>query len=96
MILEGDVDEIKRTYRSNTFQVEFESPAQIEQILPGSFELLSQKNNNGYREAVIRMPQGNKPNDLIKALIGQIEIHSFREILPTMNDIFIETVKKAN
>jgi ABC-2 type transport system ATP-binding protein len=95
-ILEGEVDEIKRTYRSNTFQVEFESEAQLEGILPDAFELLSQKNTNGYREAVIRMPQGNKPNDLLKTLIGQIEIHSFREILPTMNDIFIETVKKAN
>ncbi|NTV83507.1 MAG: DUF4162 domain-containing protein, partial [Bacteroidales bacterium] len=37
----------------------------------------------------------HKSNELLTELLRQADVHSFREILPTMNDIFIATVKAA-
>ncbi len=95
-ILDGDVHQIKQTYRSNTFQIEFKGSEIQQHLLPVGFDLIGQKSINGFQEAIIRLPQNLKPNDLLQVLIGQAEIYGFHEILPTMNDIFIETVNKAN
>jgi hypothetical protein len=34
------------------------------------------------------------PNDLLSVLIPHVQILGFREIIPTMNDIFIQEVKR--
>ena len=46
---------------------------------------------------VLRMTlrEGQTANDLLKEQMDRHRIVSFREILPSMNDIFIETVAKG-
>jgi ABC-2 type transport system ATP-binding protein len=57
------------------------------------FNLVSQKEKNGIFESIILKDSEETNNILLKKLLGYSEILSFEELLPSMNDIFIKTVK---
>lgn len=94
VILEGDVQEIKDRYKSNLFNIEINTPDfRISQILPESYKLISEEQDRNKTKLRIRIPNDVKANDLITLFIGKADIHSFNEILPTMNEVFISSIK---
>ena len=91
-ILDGPKKDIKNQFRNNTFSVEHFSPISG---LPARFELKSsQAIEDNLIESEIHIPDDVKANDLLQAIIQQTEIRSFSEIIPSVNDIFIRTVKE--
>ncbi|NJN26746.1 MAG: ABC transporter ATP-binding protein [Cyclobacteriaceae bacterium] len=90
-ILEGSKKEIKQTYKTNTFEICHKNP--IETVEPG-FQLLAQQAiEDGLYKTSIQIENGRGPNELLKSLINQVEVHSFMEKIPDMNEIFISKVK---
>ena len=62
-------------------------------IEPG-FEIIeSDEVENDFYNTAIRILNGKSPNELLKSLIDKVEVHSFIEKIPTMNEIFITTVQ---
>jgi len=94
-ILEGNVGEIKKGFRTNTYEVSFTGNGMINEVLPAGCRIIEQDKVEGNAVIKITMPGGGRPNDLLKSMMPKVEIHGFREILPTMNDIFINTVNAA-
>lgn len=91
-ILEGTVPELKDKYKKNLFEVKYTG---VFQNLNSEIEVVSNKESNGYNSAILRAPQQFKPNQLISSLLNsQIEILSFAEQLPSMEEIFIEVVNQ--
>jgi ABC-2 type transport system ATP-binding protein len=45
-----------------------------------------------YFRASIKIPLDSTPNHLLAHLINQVQVHSFIESIPSMNDIFIKSV----
>jgi ABC-2 type transport system ATP-binding protein len=91
-LLEGPVGEIRRSFRSNMYEFEYEgNNIGLANSLWGDFELISNEPNGDYMKASVRM-KGGSTNALLQGLINNLTIHSFREVLPNMNDIFIQTV----
>jgi ABC-2 type transport system ATP-binding protein len=89
-ILDGSTKEIKNQYRTNTFLVEGEG--KFHSLSP-EFEMLTLKEiGDNYFRASIRIPLHSTPNQLLAYLINQVQIHSFIESIPSMNDIFIRSV----
>ena len=43
-------------------------------------------------KAVLKFNEEAKPNDLIQLLIKEVELYSFAEKIPTINEIFISKV----
>lgn len=60
------------------------------------FSVLSERQQNGYLELRIHKEGGIGNSELLTALACQYEILSFAEELPSMNDIFINTVSGTN
>ena len=89
IVLQGNVSEIRSRHATRTFLIRSDKT-----ISGNDFELLSQKNKDGIFESIIQKINTGSNNILVKALMDQTEIHAFEELLPSMNDIFIETVKK--
>lgn len=95
-ILEGRVKDIKKTYKSNMFSLEYDGfEGSLRSVLPSAFELISQEPEDELYRATIRLPKGTSQNELLASLIPHVTFHSFTEIIPTMNEIFIETVNTA-
>ncbi len=85
-ILEGALEKIKNDFRSNTFWVALKTE---NLTLAENFEIISKE----MEEYQIQIKDNSSSNDLLNALIGQGEIISFEEKIPTMEDIFIKAVK---
>lgn len=96
-ILDGPVREIRRNFKSEKYEVEFEgNNVALANSLWGGHELLSNEPHGDLTKAVIKLGEGKKPNDLLSELISNVEVHSFKELIPGMNDIFISLVKESN
>ncbi|WP_421875237.1 ABC transporter ATP-binding protein [Marinoscillum sp.] len=89
-ILDGKKLDIKNDHKDGTFIVTHEG------VLANSehYELLgSSKTEIGLTESVLKDKTAGGPNNLVKELIKEVEIHSFIEKVPTINEIFISKVK---
>ncbi|MEO1030611.1 MAG: ATP-binding cassette domain-containing protein [Bacteroidota bacterium] len=96
-ILDGKLNDIKRRFKTNTFEVGLQSSnSQVVleeikdkfQVLPATF-----KNLNDDIKLNIKIDDTISSNDLLSFLASKAEVHHFVEVIPTANDIFIETVK---
>jgi ABC-2 type transport system ATP-binding protein len=94
-ILDGNVHEIRNTYKANIYEVGYQkNEINFSNILPSAYEILNDIQQNGISKIQIKIPAADTPNHLIQFLIPHFEIHSFNEILPSMNDIFIQKVNE--
>jgi ABC-2 type transport system ATP-binding protein len=95
-LIEGDITDIRMQYRSNIFQVGFSGdPVKIKQALNGRYELLGIITDEGNQIARIQTLKTSTDNDLLSALIREVQVLSFNEELPGMHDIFINVVREA-
>lgn len=95
-ILDGKVDEIKKTYKTNTYSISYSGVNKdLKEILNHNFTLISHQNGAEINSAKIKIEQGTS-NDLLHQLLPHYHIHSFEELIPSMNDIFIKRVADAN
>ena len=87
-ILDGTVEGIKHDFKENLFGIQLETlPARTANP---SFETISTRSN----ELLVRINEGYKPNDVLSHFIDSgSSVVSFREILPSLNDIFIKLVE---
>ena len=88
IVLQGNVADIRASHATNTFVVGSKTSLNVT-----DFEMISQKAQNGVFESIIKKQVTESNNSLLSSLIKQTEILSFEELLPSMNDIFIKTVK---
>jgi ABC-2 type transport system ATP-binding protein len=96
-ILDGKVKDIRRQHFDNSYRIQFRGEQSvIQQHLPGGFILLSSASNDGLTEARVQLPKGTGSSELLKALLPHLEIVAFTEVIPTMNDIFIQEVNAVN
>ncbi len=94
-ILEGQVLDIKEQYKSNTFEVSFShQKKELVNILGNNFHIVEEQKSNGNSFAKVQLNNGATQNDLLNKLIPEANILSFNEVLPTMNEIFIQTVNQ--
>lgn len=91
-ILEGTKDDIKASFKSNTFIVEHKG--NLNGSLNDKFKIVENNPlNNDYFRTNIQINNGDSPNELLGNLIQQTEVHSFVEKIPSINEIFISKVK---
>ena len=92
-ILSGKVKDIQRSFKKNIFELVYSGDSDF--VLPNDFERISyEKDNFGETVMNVQLKSSESSNALLAFLLQQnIQIKSFKEILPTMNEIFIETVK---
>ena len=91
-VLEGWVKDIKNSFRENLFEV------QVEGELPGSvlsqYTQRDQTREGGY---VLQLPEDKAGNELLKDLMDSgVVVTSFKEVLPSLNEIFIKHVGEYN
>jgi ABC-2 type transport system ATP-binding protein len=96
-ILEGSVYQIKQDNKDNKFEVVLRNSEsqnlRISETLPNDFTLISEKtDSNGEITLNIKAENNTNPNILINYLSEKGTIVSYRELLPSMNDIFINKV----
>jgi ABC-2 type transport system ATP-binding protein len=96
-ILDGEINWIKSQYKSNTFEIEYVGDyGKISSSMDENFRILDHTESSKNNSLKIQYLNGKSNNDLLNFLIPQIEIISFKELIPSMNDVFINVVETSN
>jgi len=96
-VLQGEITTIREQYRSSRYRVTFTGDREkLSGGLDSRFELLAMEENRMGQQATIGIREGDGSGDLIRNLVEITEIKAFHEILPSMNDIFIQVVNDAS
>jgi len=92
-ILEGSVKDIRKEYRTNTYNVEFTGNmiAFTNAIWTGC-ELLEKHTESNINIATVKLLYDATPNQLLQAIMPHVMVNGLQEIIPNMNDIFISRV----
>ena len=87
-ILDGTVLHIKNQYKENVYRLGATTSAH--HLMTYIFEVIKHLPN----ELILKLQHDSTTNDVLKFFIGQdIPVHSFNEVLPTLNEIFIKLVE---
>jgi ABC-2 type transport system ATP-binding protein len=88
-ILDGSVKEIKQQFKQNLFKIGLDANAG--QRNSNVFEVIKENEDHSL---IVKIQEGYTPNDVLMHYINQNSaIHSFQEILPSLNEIFIQLVE---
>ena len=90
-ILDGRVSEIKQRFKNNEFEIVIPKEANIRDFLIQGVDLIDNSIYNQTSVSRLSIEQGRNA-DLISNILKTTDIISYKEVLPSMNDIFIQTV----
>ena len=93
-ILSGRVDEIRRRHGANIFEVAYRGEeADLRRAVEGRCEILEgAAEESVYRTLKLHVERDEEVRQVIDAANRAVELRSFHEIIPSMNDIFIRAV----
>ncbi|HEY1054817.1 MAG TPA: DUF4162 domain-containing protein, partial [Emticicia sp.] len=91
-VLDGPKKQIKEQFKTHTYSVEYLGD------LSGKFEDFEVINTtiieDNYKKSNIKLKPEIPVNSLVRQLIDKVEIRTFGENIPSMNDIFIAAVNE--
>lgn len=93
LMLHGNVREIRRQYATNTYRIEYSgNKVALANALSFTGELVHDSEQDGHHVARIRLPKDGSLNQVLRQLLGAVEIRGVQEEIPRMHDIFIRVV----
>lgn len=96
VVLSGAVKEIRKQYSKNTYALEFEgNMLAFANSFWGGFEILEKTSENEKEHhAIVKLMDGVKLNDFLHGILPAVELKWIKEVIPSMNDVFIEAVNQ--
>ncbi len=93
-ILSGNIDEIRHRHGSNIFEADYRGDEEtLLNALRGRCEIMESKPSPvGFNKMKIHIATDAEVRHVINAANESVELRSFREVIPSMNDIFIRAV----
>jgi ABC-2 type transport system ATP-binding protein len=96
-VLDGNIHDIKEQYKTGIFEIETPVGMNTEEVFQDhQFRLLEQEIRGKRKRIKFQKTNGESNNELLHKLTAKLEICSFREVIPDMNEVFIQVVKQAN
>ena len=94
-ILSGNVEEIRHSHGTNIFEISYRGNEKqlLETLSTGCSVLETQTSPIGINRAKIHIAADSDVRNVIAAVNNSVELRSFSEVIPTMNDIFIRAVE---
>ena len=68
----------------------------MEATLTADYEIIEYAQLNGQHKVKLKLLNNTTTNELLTSLIKFGDIHSFNELIPNMNEIFIKVVAEEN
>ncbi len=93
-ILEGTVEEIQNSFKENKFELQLKGKLNADVVQKYSNQIISQYEDAGICSIELNLIDANMKKELLSDVNEQYEIISFKEILPSIHDIFIKKVRE--
>lgn len=96
-ILSGPIDEVRSGFKPDTYRVSFRGDAAgLNRILGRHCEITEASVRGGVNWMVLKPKNQATAREMISLINPAVEIISFEEVVPGMNDIFIRMVEETN
>lgn len=92
LIISGGLEQIRREHGRNEVELLYRSDSQVNVVSNSLYTLVSDEDHKGARRAVLEVTKGAKSSEVLGELITKVDIVSYKELIPRMNDIFIKLV----
>ena len=102
-ILSGSLDEVRRSHGGNIFEVDFRGNRESLVgalaglpcgLLDESLIADEDKENRSERALKIHIERDEDVRSVVEVINNTVQLRTFREVIPSMNDIFIQAVAK--
>ena len=90
LVITGGTDDIRREYGSNQVEVLYRSGEAL--VSGNAFTVFADEEQKSGRRAVLDVAEGCSSREVLGELIRSVDVISYRELIPRMNDIFIKLV----
>lgn len=95
VILDGEVNEIRNRFKNHEYQIRFNGSMPEFGTSLGTYgELKSHDVESGLVTANVQLTGGATTNQLLTNIMRSVDVQGFEEILPSMNDVFIQAVEE--
>lgn len=92
LVITGGLDQIRKEHGRNEVELIYRSLSQSEVLSNSHYTIVSDEENKGVRRAVLEVNKDSKSSEILGELINKVDIVSYKELIPRMNDIFIKLV----
>ncbi|WP_462318728.1 ABC transporter ATP-binding protein [Marinilabilia sp.] len=94
-MIEGPTHQVRLDYRENLINLDFSGDQnKVENILKEQFQLQNIRPVNTHVSAQVKMSEEQSLNQVLSSVMDHCHIHSCQELLPSMNDVFIQVVNQ--
>ncbi|MGB0807240.1 MAG: ABC transporter ATP-binding protein [Salibacteraceae bacterium] len=97
-ILSGTVRELKEEFKTNEYEIEFKGGLLkfTNALWTGASLISSTEIEKDHHKALIKIAGNSTPNDVLSNILPHVQVNGLNEVLPSMNDIFIQAVSTPN
>ncbi len=93
-ILEGNIDEVRSRFKPDTYELKFRGDSKtLKDALDVGFEFEEEPTRGDVGHIIIKQQLKIPVRDMVTAINSSVDIISFEEVIPGMNDIFIRAVE---
>lgn len=96
--VQGSISQIKEKHKSHLQQISFRGTFEdVKADLESAGAITSHSHQGDIHTIYLRYNNKQEANNLLASLVKKVQLISYKELYPTMNDIFLQAVKeKAN
>jgi len=96
-VLDGTIEEVRNQFKTGKFQIELENvSADGLQNLSNEFDLSNIEVKHQRTRLNLLYNKSIQTNEILNKLMSIGQVHQFKEIIPSMNDVFLEAVKRSS
>lgn len=89
VVLTGEKEEVRNRYKKDEYAIKFSGSLSD----TAAFQVVSV--DDAGQSAIIKLTKADSTNKAIAALIKQVDLQEFKEVVPSFNDIFIQVVEET-
>jgi ABC-2 type transport system ATP-binding protein len=92
-ILDGSVRDIKKSYSNSTYMLAYTTDRPV-RFDTAPFSVVEESTQQDMQLLKLKLKEGSNTNDVLQFMLPQARINGLHEVIPSMNEIFIEKVKQ--
>ena len=97
LVITGEVEKIRREYGNNQVEVLYRGESSLTSLVNSNeFKIVDDSESKRNRRAILEVPRDVRSAQVLGELIKNVDIVSYQELIPRMNDIFIKLVNGNN
>ena len=96
-VLDGNVQDIKQQFKQNVYDLYFKGNFdKFSASVTADYKIESVRKENGNTICRVKLLNGTTTNQLLSAMLQYGEIVGMNEVIPSINDIFIQVVEESS